>query len=261
MAEPAVSAPAIASPPQGEFRVGAVLSRALAILSSNVLKFLPLTAITALPDLAALASSGAVNDAVRRNPQAVFTAGIVMAGLASAIVFIFLQAVTEAVVLYGSFQALRNRPVRIGESLQKGLSRVLPIVGLSLCIAIGCGFAFLLLIVPGIILMIAWSVALPACVVERLGPFQSMSRSSALTKGHRWKMLGILLIIMIGNAVVGGVLAKMLFGLGLVVVVIARMIWHALIGAYQSIVVAVAYHDLRVAKEGVDIENIASVFD
>ena len=74
-------------------------------------------------------------------------------------------------------------------------------------------------------------------------------------------MLGILLIIMIGNAVVGGVLAKMLFGLGLVVVVIARMIWHALIGAYQSIVVAVAYHDLRVAKEGVDIENIASVFD
>jgi hypothetical protein len=39
------------------------------------------------------------------------------------------------------------------------------------------------------------------------------------------------------------------------------MVWDALMGAYQSIVVAVAYHDLRVVKEGVDIEHIASVFD
>ena len=255
-----VSATAGAAP-QGEFRVGPVLSRALAILSSNVLKFLPLTAINALPDLGALVTPRLVNGAVQRNPEAFFTAGIVTAALASAIVFIFLNALTEAVVLYGSFQALRNRPVRIGESLQKGLSRALPIIGLSLCIAIGGGVGFLFLIVPGIILILMWSVALPACVVERLGPFQSMSRSSALTKGHRWKLLGIFLVIAVVNGVVGGVLPRILVGLGLAVAVIATMIWHALVGAYQSIVVAVAYHDLRVAKEGVDIEHIASVFD
>lgn len=250
-----------ATAPQGEFRVGAVMSRALAILSSNVLKFLPLTAIVALPDLGALISPGLVNGAAQRNPQAVFTAGVVMAFLASIIVFTFLNVLTQAVVLYGSFQALRNRPVRIGESLQKALSRVLPIIGLSLCVAIGGVFGLLFLIVPGVILMLMWSVALPACVVERLGPFQSMSRSSALTKGHRWKLLGIFLIIAVVNGVVGGVLPRILVGLGLAIAVIATMIWHALVGAYQSIVVAVAYHDLRVAKEGVDIEHIASVFD
>jgi hypothetical protein len=32
-------------------------------------------------------------------------------------------------------------------------------------------------------------------------------------------------------------------------------------GAFYAIFVVVTYHDLRVAKEGVDVHEIASVFD
>jgi uncharacterized membrane protein len=247
-------------PPHGIFRVGLVLSRSLTILSRNVLKFLPLTAIMALPDLGLLVP-GFAGGAAPRDPAAVFTGAVVVTLLMSLILWLFLYALTEAVVLYGSFQALRNRPVRIGESFQKGLSRLLPIIGLSFCVALAVGFASLALLVPGLILTAMWFVALPACVVERLGPFQSMSRSSALTKGHRWKIFGIYLLLMIINAVVGSVVPRVLIVAGVPIAVLGTMIWHALMGAYQSIVVAVTYHDLRVAKEGVDIEHIASVFD
>jgi hypothetical protein len=43
--------------------------------------------------------------------------------------------------------------------------------------------------------------------------------------------------------------------------ILARLFWGALYGAFNAIAVVMAYHDLRVAKEGVDIEQIASVFD
>ena len=38
-------------------------------------------------------------------------------------------------------------------------------------------------------------------------------------------------------------------------------LWGALFGAFNAIMVVVTYHDLRVAKEGVDTDQIAAVFD
>lgn len=244
----------------GEFRVGQVFSRAWTVLSGNVTKFLPLTAILALPDLVAVIPGISDGTAVR-NAAPNISAGAILAIAGSVIVWIILNIVTEATVLYGSFQAMRNRPVEIGESLKKGLARLVPIIGLSICVGLAVVVGMMLLAVPGFILLSMFFVALPACVVEGLGPFQSMGRSSALTKGHRWKIFGIWIVLGIVGGVVGGVITSVLSVGGPALSVIGQMVWDALMGAYQSIVVAVAYHDLRVAKEGVDIDHIASVFD
>jgi hypothetical protein len=39
------------------------------------------------------------------------------------------------------------------------------------------------------------------------------------------------------------------------------LLWNTVWVAYCGVIIAVAYHDLRVAKEGIDIEQIVSVFD
>jgi|SRR5579872_4206127 len=244
----------------GEFRVGQVFSRAWTVLSGNVTKFLPLTAILALPNLVQLVPGVSDGTAVR-NAAPNLSPGAILAFAGGLIVWIILNVVTEATVLYGSFQAMRNRPVEIGESFKKGLARLGPIIGLSICVGLVVVLGMMLLIVPGFILLAMFFVALPVCVVEGLGPFQSMSRSSALTKGHRWKIFGIYLVLAIVGGVVGSIITAVLSVAGLVVAVLGQMLWNTLMGAYQSIVVAVAYHDLRVAKEGVDIDHIASVFD
>src|SRR5258708_17090641 len=70
-------------------------------------------------------------------------------------------------------------------------------------------FASMLFIVPGLILYMMWSVATPACVVERLGPFRSMARSRALTKGHRWKIFGLLLLTLIPGVIIGAVIGAL----------------------------------------------------
>jgi hypothetical protein len=39
------------------------------------------------------------------------------------------------------------------------------------------------------------------------------------------------------------------------------MIWTGIAGAFAGVVITVTYYDLRVIKEGVDIDQIAAVFD
>jgi hypothetical protein len=254
MAEPTVSAPA--PPLQGEFRVGRVFSNSLSILFRNIAQFMLLSAIASLPfllvygDLYARPFARAAARSWNGTQLIAFVLGTV------------LTALCQAVVLYGAFQVMRRRRFQIGESLTRGLKRFLPVIGTTFCLIFAMTVGFILLVVPGFIVLSMCYVALPACVVERLGPFQSLSRSSQLTKGHRWKVFGIYIVLMIGIGIGSTILAAVLALAGSSIVLIVGMFfWNTLARAIESIVAVVAYHDLRVAKEGVDIEHIASVFD
>jgi hypothetical protein len=89
-----------------------------------------------------------------------------------------------------------------------------------------------------------------------------LQRSAELTKGHRWKIFGLWILLIIISAVVSPLIELALSPLGSwIVTFIVNLAWTAIWGAYYAIAVVVSYHDLRVAKEGIDIEQIASVFD
>ena len=120
-----------------------------------------------------------------------------------------------------------------------------------------------LFIVPGVIVFLMLFVATPVCVVERLGPFRSMERSAQLTQGHRWKILGMLLLMLLPAVVVIGVFETIeeLAGAGVVVTAVCELMWNAIVGAGYTFLVIATYHDLRVVKEGIDTEQIAAVFE
>jgi hypothetical protein len=234
--------------------VGAVLSRAFELLFRDFGKFFLLTALAWSP----LLVFGLVNLDGTREPGGA-TVTVLVAG---ALLWLALSVLGQAVILYGAFQQMAGRSFAIGESLSRGLSRFFPVIGVMICAGIGVAAGSVLLIVPGIILYVMWSVALPACVVEQLGPFESLSRSSDLTKGQRWQVFGIVFVIGFVNQIVQGVVQFLLIALGgAVISAVGTFLWMALIGTYQAIAVAVIYHDLRVLKEGIDVDRIISVFD
>jgi hypothetical protein len=127
---------------------------------------------------------------------------------------------------------------------------------------LGATLGFLLLIVPGVILMVMWYVAVPACVLEKTGPVRSLGRSRELTKGYRWKVFGLILLVyvlsILGNAF-GALLANTAAGMW--GAAIAQLIWQGIAAGFGSVLIAVVYYYLRVAKEGVDVDQIAAVFD
>lgn len=235
-----------------EFRIGKVISKSLQVYSENIVLYSLIAAIVAVPSLVLGA-----NQEVGGDPQ---TQMII--GLTSFVLIMFLSPLAVAINLHAAFQSMRGRPVSLGESVAGGLSRFLPLLGVMFLFTLGATLGFLLLIIPGIILMTMWYVAVPACVLERTGPVRSLGRSRELTKGYRWKVFGLILLVYV-ISILGNALAALIAhtAAGMWGQVLAQLVWQGIAAGFGSVLIAVVYYYLRVAKEGVDVDQIAAVFD
>jgi hypothetical protein len=233
-----------------EFRVGDAMNKAMQTLSRNVLPFSLVTGIAALPSVFVFERSGDLETP---------TAAVLL--LVGMIVSVVLSGLSQAVVLYAAFEDMRGRPVDILASFRAGWRRFLPVIGVTLASGFFTGLAALALIFPAFMVMSMWYVATPVCVVERLGPFGSMGRSAVLTKGSRWRVFGMVVVVGIVGAMGSGMVEALAIGVGPTIAPVVKLIWQGLLGAYSAILVVVTYHDLRVAKEGIDTDKIAAVFE
>jgi hypothetical protein len=234
---------------EGEFRIGRVFSRTLTLLSRNFPIYFVVAAVAAVPSVL-LEHGGADKDTA---------ATLSLAGLFGMVV---LGPLSQAIMLHTAFQDMGGRRISLSESARAALGRWLPLIGLSICMGLGIAVGLVLLIVPGIILTTMWYVANPVCIVERQGVFASMGRSSELTKGHRWAIFGMMVVLAIASGVIAAVVKAALGLTGSTGLVISgTLAWTALAGAFGAIFVVVTYHDLRVAKEGIDTRQIAAVFE
>jgi hypothetical protein len=236
-----------------DFSTGQVFNRTFAIFSRNLLPFGLVAAVAAVPSALLLTpgvdlvSSDAVGGTL-----AVF--GVIL--------MLVLGALSQAVVLYGAFDDMRGRPVNLAESIRVGLRRFFPVLGVAVFVPVLTALAAAALIFPGFMVATMLFVAMPACVVEQLGPIKAMGRSARLTKGHRWKIFGIWFAILFVGGIAQSMLQNIAAGLGgAMLSVIVTLLWGAVYGAFSAILAVVAYHDLRVAREGVDTDQIAAVFD
>lgn len=230
-----------------ELRIGPVLSKAFEVLFGNFFTFILISAVATIP---AAYYEWATVTGVHAN----FWLGVALR--------LVLTSLCEAMILYAAFQTLRGRPASPAVSVARGLRRFFPVLGASLLVSIVVGVGFVLLIIPGLIASIILSLTLPVCVVERLGPVESMSRSSELTRGYRWQIFGALFAVGLVELVVGAVIgATVRHPDTLAIYVVVTSVANVLFRAYQSVLTAIIYHDLRVIKDGLDLEGIAAVFD
>jgi len=242
---------------ESEFRVGRVLNRTSSVLSRNFLIFFVVTAVAHLPALLFFKST--TMDANASGTEIAVAFSMMIGGL---LLMIVLSTLSQAIVLYGAFQNMRGREVSLSESLQVGLRRFFPIIGLAFLVTLLGMLAAIALIFPAFILFTMWFVATPVCVVEQLGPWSSMRRSRELTKGHRWKIFGLFVLMIIISAVAGGTIQAAFTAMGgTPLALVGDVLWNGVWGAFYAIAVVVTYHDLRAAKEGIDIDQIAAVFD
>jgi hypothetical protein len=236
-----------------DFRIGKVVSKSLDVFFKNIITFTLIAGVVALPyiGLAALDQPG-------QTP----TGSDVVSGVIAFVLILFLSPVATAVILHASFQHMRGRPVRLAESVSGGLSRILPLLGVMFLMTLGIALGMLLLLVPGVILMTMWYVAVPVSVIEKTGPVRSLGRSRELTKGFRWKIFALVMLAyivsIIGNTVFVLLAAAVA---GTVGGLVMQLLWQGIAGGFGSVLVAVAYYYLRVAKEGIDVDQIAAVFD
>ena len=180
---------------------------------------------------------------------------------------IVVSAMVQGALTRATVAESEGSTATLGECLAAGLSVVVPLIGLAIISSIGVFFGILLLIVPGIMLMLAWSVAAPAFVEERDGIFGALGRSMELTSGHRWKILGMNLVLFalywLLSFVVGLIGLKMYDGtttelsVGTIVgSVIVGTVYNAVWGTIQPSL----YVELRNEKDGPPVGRLSHVF-
>jgi hypothetical protein len=239
-----------------EFRIGDVIVRTWNILSRHFLTFAVLVGIAELLPLLLTVYWGYASPAVDRSRST-----IAITTMAIGLLSFILASFAQAIVVFAAFQDMRGRPVSAAESFRQGVSRLFPVIVASILVGLLVGLGTLLCLVPGLIAMAAMAVVLPACVVERLGPIQSMSRSSDLTSGHWWPIIGVGVAWAIIALVVTLSIQAALPGLSSLPQQLATWVWQVISGSFTAVYAAILYHDLRAVREGIGIDEIASVFD
>jgi hypothetical protein len=161
-----------------------------------------------------------------------------------------------------------NRPTSASESLSYAANRLGATLWLTIVFGVGIVAGTLAFIVPGIYLSIAWAVAFPVMLVERVGGFAALKRSFDLTRGRWWATTGRLLVAYILVTVISTV-ATAIFLVPSNLLVddtstgallfehAANFVVSLITTPFIAAVTTLVYFDLRVRKEGFDLALLA----
>jgi hypothetical protein len=197
-------------------------------------------------------------------------------GLGAWLLTMAVSAASQAATVVAVSNLHLDRPATIADSFSRVKSEVFGVMGLSLLIGMAAGIALIALIVPGVLLFIMWSLAVPVKVLENKGVSDSMSRSMDLTKGSRgrifviWILFAVLSIGMSWLVQWPIVAAAGVSSRG--AMIRATMMWQVisqtagfisqvLVGPLITIALSLVYYDQRVRKEAFDLQLMMSTLD
>lgn len=191
-----------------------------------------------------------------------------MSGLAALIT----SSIMQGALIYATIQDLNGQKPSIGSCLATGLRNFLPLIVVNFLFVLAVVFGMVLLFVPGIMIACAWCVVGPALVADRTGIFGAFGRAAELTRGNRWRIFGLAVIIWLALLVVGAitnaisgvstfspetVVDRVTSPLFLTLTVI-RSVITAVIG---PALIAVIYVELRRARETGGPQWLADIFN
>jgi len=256
-----------------DFRIGRVVSRLFNALFANLGVFLPLAALLTIPNLlltlyttSHLTSSGLT------------PAGALAAGGASAffrlialqsLVYIILSFILQAALVQGTITYLNDERPGLGQSFSSALKLLVPLIVIAILSGLAIMAGMMLLLVPGIILALMWSVVVPVRMVENTGITETFGRSRALTKGYRGKIFLLVLMYLV-IAIAIGFATRPLFGVSMLaktltefnaVYLVVDWAERVVLAAITAVGVASVYYELRLVKEGIGAQQMAAAFD
>jgi hypothetical protein len=152
------------------------------------------------------------------------------------------------------------------ESLRAARRRALSLVWLVIVVAVVLVAGFVALIVPFVWLSLICALAFPALMVEDCRGFKAISRARRLVKGRWWPTFAAVFL----GYMLASILSFMLAGLAGALFLthgddsgfaIANAISSALATLvttpFNAAIITLAYYDLRVRKEGYDLQLLA----
>jgi hypothetical protein len=244
--------------------LGEILDGGVQLYRNHFRSFLTTTAAISIPSLllARLVTwllTGSLS-ATASPPAEATGFGRAFAPLATLPITFAFGLLLEAMLTIAIADAYLGRTVSIRTAWQRILAQLKSLAGAGILKGLAVMGGFVLLIVPGILMMLNWLFTTQAITVEGLTARAALARSKELARGGRGKLAGLLLLLAIINAALvhgfGALIPESVRALPLLGAFLQQLP-SILIGPLTPAVITLAYFDARVRKEAFDLEMLS----
>lgn len=208
--------------------------------------------VTSVEQLLAEIDGGAV---------ALLIGGFFLTGILSALAAQLATAATFKIIARGYL----GLPQDWRDSVAFAGRRFWPLIWLQVVYGFFLTLAFLALVIPGIYLVVAWTVAIPVLMFENVRGRRALSRSRELLRGRWWPTAGLLVLLSILTGLVSALITQVLFAVlpanGDLVEAVAQglagSVGSVLTTPFAAAAITVLFFDALVRKEHFDEVELA----
>jgi hypothetical protein len=179
-----------------------------------------------------------------------------LAGIAGAIIGAIISFAATYVVQASLIKAVQDvrdgrADLDLSETVRAAGPYILPVIGASFLAGIGVTIGFVLLIVPGFILLTFWCLIVPFIVLGGSGVFESFGNSWRTVRGYAWRVFGtyvlVFLILIAFGIVLGLILGALpVFWRNL----LNNLVSGTLVSPFLALVATLIYYRLTAAHAG-----------
>jgi hypothetical protein len=138
-----------------------------------------------------------------------------------------------------------RRDATVGQLLNAATPVIGQLILVGIVTGIGIAIGFVLIIVPGLILITIWSVVAPVVVLERPGGLAPLGRSRELVRGNGWQVFGVIAVLVIGVGIVSAIIEAVAGSGGTGVAIVVRVIVEIFTAPLSALAASVLYFELR----------------
>jgi hypothetical protein len=189
------------------------------------------------------------------------------------VIGMLLNLFVAAALIYGVVMELRGQRASLTACISTGFARFLPALGAALLSMLCIIGGLVMLLVGSIVVACMLYVTTPAAVLERPGVRGALRRSRELTRGHKFEIFGLALILLLA----GFALEKLVQSVTLPhmtepeyadetmrnfpTYMYVHLVLQMVLDSLSAVMQGVAYYFLRAEKEGTTADELARIFD
>lgn len=243
---------------------GELLDRTFSLYRNHFLLF---AGITAVPNVFLLAF-GLVPLLAPAGPAMAIMTGVSM--LVAILLYLVAYGVSAAATVFAVSEIHLGRRASIAQAFRRMRGKAWRVFAATILYGMAVMGGFILLLVPGVWALARGAVVIPAAVLENLKAPAALRRSVALTKGHTFRILLIIVLFIVLSwaalLVFQGPFEwlKVMLGNSLALTLLSQLggvIAGILVGPLGTIALSLVYYDERVRKEAFDLQLMMAALD
>ncbi len=270
--------------PIGAMTVGDVLDRGVRLLIGRFALLFGINLIVLAPiHLMAVVQPYLLNSFIRGgagpNQEAFAQASLAMAGgyLVAMLCHLLFMPIGVAATLTVTINEYLGRPTSLNDAMRTAFQHFFGLLGTSLLVGLLSAVGFAFCCVPGIYMWIIYLFASQVVVAEATSGMGALNRSNSLVSGHWWRIFGVVLLVGIISGVVQGIVVgpmaiffpatepiKTETGVTMIyhphrqaIQALAQIPFAAAFHAFGAVCTTLLYLDMRIRKEGLDLQIAA----